>query len=86
MTARAVPVVRGASGCEAGGVVARPREQDRDRGDSDAERGGAADERGPSGPQSFAPRSRSAFPIADTDERLVAALAIIGLSSSANQG
>ncbi len=72
MTARAVPVVRRASGFEAAGVVARPREQDGDRGDSDAEGGGGADERGPSGPQSFAPRSRSALPITDTDERLIA--------------
>ncbi len=57
-----------------------------DRGDRDADRGGACDERRPPELHSFTPRSRSAFPITDTEERLIAALAIIGLSRSANTG
>ena len=36
--------------------------------------------------QSFVRRSRSAFPITDTDERLIAALAIIGERSSRSHG
>ena len=75
-----------ASGRGAGRIVARPREQHRRDGDRDADRGGAADERRPPEPHSLTPRSRSAFPITDTDERLIAALAIIGLRSSASQG
>jgi hypothetical protein len=57
-----------------------------DGGDGNADRGGTRGERGPPELHSFAPRSRSAFPITDTEERLIAALAIIGLRSSANQG
>jgi hypothetical protein len=86
VAARAVPVVQRPSGGDAGRVVARPRDQHGDRGDGNAHRGGARDERRSTELHSFTPRSRSAFPITDTDERLIAALAIIGLSSRPSQG